>query len=453
MPNTTRKVHSPMHEHTDVASADDGSKTSAPSVAQLMNDFEGAAYKSLSISHTLDTDQSTFKYFAADRAVDVGSRLGVPLFGDGNDLTRQKISTKATAVKRAAPLEASAPKADLLLWKFSEYPVSPYHTFCSTELKELKLQIESTLSLKSAEFDRASSLSYECVTWRSSTKVQFAVRVSKLQSSCQKVVGDKYVVELVKTYCSSPFTWRSFATDFMESLKRALAVSGTRKHRSSTFEELVDQKSLDMHSRQISRKYSLGKEDARELTRKYSMDREDLCSVLSKFLKAFVSNGLPPSGVEFTAVFAGLSEDLLSCDKSVEGLDHEDLSNLVALLTNGCNDLRRTACTIVRNVARAGLLRSLSDEDKEGLLTSLTRCINSLGEDEKFVLGLKREAVRAIAAMNTVFTPAAGCTREVAYHTLKACAASSDNSLARYANEAIQAYKFEDAESPSVVVG
>ena len=451
MPNTTRKVHSPNLDHTELTSAEDAS-TKALSVAELMAQatVEEATYKSLSIASNLDTDQSTFKYYAADRAVDVSSRLGVALFPDSGDLAKQKVVSKASAVSRAASVQ-DAVKAELLLWKLKDYPVSPYHVFTSAELKQLKGQIESTLSAKGVEFEQSckSTLVYDCVVWRSSSKVKFCVRVSKLQSSCQKTIGNQYVLEIIKDQCASAFTWRTFATELLESLKRFLAMNGPRKHRSSTFEELVDQKSFDLQSRQISRKLSLGKEDARELTRKYALDKVEVWSVLSRFLYAFESKEASPCSVEYASVFAGLSEELPSGGACAKGLDHVDVTNLVALTTSECNDLRRVACTIIRNVARSGLLQSLSDIDKEALFTALTRCINSLKHGEKFVLGLKREAVRAIAAMHGVFTPVGVSSRAAAFTALKSCVSSSDSSLSKFASEAIEAHGLNGVEATS----
>ena len=439
-------------EHSDEAlvsasgpsSAQDGSSSiHARSVSDLAAEFslEKPAFKSLNLTDALDTDGSSFKRYAADRAIDTTSRLGVPLFNDAGDLAKQKVTSKVGLVTRAAPEEKANPQPELLLWKFNEYALSAQHILCSSEVKELRTLIESTLNSRAVEFYRDRGLSYKCEAWRSNTKVSFCVQVSKLQSSCQKITGKQFVVEVKRTRrCADPFVWRSFATEIVDVLRGSLALSGSRKPRSNTleFQELIDQKSMDMNSRQISRKYSLGKEDTLELTRKCVMDRAGLCEVLENFLVAREANDISLASAETGAIIAGLSKELGKVDESTEVLSVDAFNHLLSLLTSSCFDMKKATCTIIANVARAGLLRELSQVEVENLLKALTRSVFAVGESEKFAIAFTREAVKAIVTVyNMIVDVMSNADKSNVRVALKICANSKDKWLSRDATNAL----------------
>lgn len=400
---------------------------------------ETNTYKSCSILEPL-------QYYSTERAIAIEDRLTAPLFSKDGEVLLAKDVVHAEGLQRSPPKPALLASkktnavdtkskacitqnwdevdADLLLWKLCDYNLSPYHGFSSSTPEDLKARIEKALVANDIEFSLEPKFAYRCRAVCDFSSVKFTLRVAKLQSPCQKIVGETHVVEFTKCRCSSPVAWQAVFINLATNLKDVLKVKSQNLRTSCT-----DSKSL------LGKLSSSKGDDA-------CMIKDDLGNWLSSLLEMISEHDADDGVVELASVVASLSSD--SEGKHEESLKVSDVHKLLSLLNHRSVDVRRSMCTVIGNVARAGLFSDLSDLEKEDIIRCLSRCVQSIGPNEMLTNRLKREAIEALGVMQGVFFPKNDSTKDLTRKTLQACAASCDIRLSACATEALTNFRKKD---------
>lgn len=458
MPNTTTKYSEKSVSQkleSDLVNADKSVVKTAYS--ELVQEFdacsgvEESTYKAVTLSAIGNDERSSFNIYAAERSIgavdgqfigksDISFQLSRnssafsglnPVGAYSTPLAKQKSCEPFVSSRKTPSADAidhsvndqKPVKAKVLLWKFSDYAVASFYGFCSLDDFMLCEKIEGALDKCDVDFSRESDFSYSCQTVNGCSSVRFSIHVSLLQKACQEVIGDRYVVEMVKVACPSPEAWSSITAEVQGLLKNDIKfiakedqVLGQRRGPFTAINKDAESKA---ESPLVS----------------------SFCPILSKFLDSLGENEELSCNVEFACVFAEMSGSFQK--DSEDDLNDSDINNIVSLLTNQCVDIRRAACIILRNAAGTGLLKPLSDSQKEDIVTSLARCIQSIAAEDKFTNRLKREAVKALGSMENILDSVAASSKDFARKTLVACAGSNDERLVRCAKEALSSSYFD----------
>mmetsp|Transcript_5188 Transcript_5188/g.7380 ORF Transcript_5188/g.7380 Transcript_5188/m.7380 type:complete len:487 (+) Transcript_5188:136-1596(+) len=344
---------------------------------------------------------------------------GIPAKGD-------KVKLQTSTTPNVLTLPQDQHKVKSLLWKFTEYPVSDFHGFTSLDLLELQTRIEQACTENDIEFTLDDhDLVYTCEAVRDCFKTKFSISIMCLQLECQKRLGAKYIVELTKEDCNSPLVWEQVATELFDLLKPSVRVSEKIIAKSNVFNELFDEKVFHKQGREQERKYN-------------KLGSADSLNLLSSFLDFMKPRPVSSTQVKFAENYAHLSFGVLKQATPEEPVREGDIEKLIDILYVGNNDLSRSTCTIIGNIAKAGWLSQTEPQEKELLFKSLVRVVNIVARTQ-FSIPLQQEAVKAIQALSIYFSPE-GFTKEMAQIMLKRCAKSENAILSNRAGEAIKAY-------------
>jgi len=324
------------------------------------------------------------------------------------------LSGKPKSLQLDATYDKEKKSAKELLWKFQDYPVCPFHGLSNSSLDELCGEIENAASGLNIdfEFDQKQGF-YRCELVRETARVSFIIQLSQLKVECQKSLNFKYVVEVRRmSGAVCPMDWGEIVREIFVRIENVVRCNNTIK--SICTEKIIVKDSRTFGSKEL----------------------QDGHSLISSFTDLLST--LPVCRADNVIQMAEVIANSTQCERT-EFLPRDaeaDSESLIAFLGNSNKDIARCTCTILKNMAFAGVFKHVSESRLDSILRTLLQKVNSFNPEDTFSLEVQREALHAIVATYQACEPARGTLQLVAA-TFSRCSNSSDNRLAQYAQQGL----------------
>ena len=275
-----------------------------------------------------------------------------------------------------------------IAWKYQDYPVASAHLLSSATPEALDERIREVLKREHINFvvETRDSLRYVCSKTVDSAVYKFTILISSLLKSCQNLLDNKFLVEVVRNRTSGfcePLIWRNLTGALLGGLNQA------------EVEKNVDQQTSEQDQ---------DKQRTEEpIKRGWSVPLdEDGFNPVESFLGIF-GNFRPNIESEALAEMLLLStQGFVNSGREVK-LREGGLDIMQGLLYQGSTHFKRCACLIVEALARGGGLKTVDQEKVNNLFRELVRTLFLY--DDETQLELKLAALRTLKSLNERVKP------------------------------------------------
>lgn len=300
-------------------------------------------------------------------------------------------------------------------WKYCDYPVAPTHLLSSSTAEALDKQIREVLKREHIAYvvETRDSLQYVCSKTVDSAVYNFTILISSLLKTCQKVLNNKFVVEVLRNrnsgFCE-PLTWMHLTGVLLGGLDEN---KGDKESVAQAEEEPL---SLKADWKAPSSQFEF--------------------NPVESFLQIFEHT---PPNVENEGMAEMLlisSQNLVASGDGVE-LPEAGLDRMQGLLYQGSTHFKRCACLIVEALALGGSLKAADEERVNTMFRELLRTL-FLYDDETQV-ELKLAAMKALNSLKEKVKPC-GTDRSLLSKAVYRYQAFEDNRLQAEASRLANIY-------------
>lgn len=276
-----------------------------------------------------------------------------------------------------------------IAWKYCDYPVAPSHFLTSASPETLDATLRDVFRREhiSFEMETRDSLRYICRKTVDSAVYSFTVLVSSLLKSCQGLLDNKYVVEVVRNRTcgfAEPGTWRHVTCAVLGSLGAKFDDSN---------EDDTEQPPLDDEIVSLSENHDV----VSDITK-----ADDDFDPVQSFLRIYKQSEPNVESEFMSEMLLHASQQMVSAGKVLR-LQDQGLNAVQGLLYKGSTHFKSCTCLIIENVARCGGLQNSSQEDVNNLFRELLRLLFMYEGDADAELQLG--ALRALSALKQVAQP------------------------------------------------